>query len=66
MTKKLGQFDCETILIALEKYYNEIESTHPNLVATLEHIDDLGREFYDRADKSSKGWGVNIRTRWEK
>lgn len=66
MAKKLTQFDCETIVIALEKYYNEVELEHPNLTATLEHIDELGKEFADRADKISKGWGLNIRSRWEK
>lgn len=66
MAKKLSQLECETILIALEKYYNEVELEHPNLTATLEHIDELGKEFATRANKISKGWGLNIRSRWEK
>lgn len=65
MAKKLDQFALETIVIALEKYYNEVENEHPNLTATLEHIDELGKEFATRADKISKGWGLNIRSRWE-
>lgn len=66
MSKKLTQFELETIVIALEKYYEEVENEHPNLTATLEHIEELGREFVNRADKISKGWGLNIRSRWEK
>jgi len=66
MSKKLTQFELETIVIALEKYYFEVENEHPNLTATLEHIEELGREFVNRADKISKGWGLNIRSRWEK
>ena len=64
MAKKLTQLDCETILIALGKYYAEIEETHPNLSATLEHIDELGKEFFERAEKASKGWGVSYGSRW--
>lgn len=65
MAKKLDAFDYETILLALEKYYYEVEDTRPGFTATLEHLDDLGKEIQARAVKARKGWGVQIKTKWD-
>lgn len=65
MAKKLDAFELETILLSLEKYYYEVQDTRPELTATLEHIDELGKEFHERAVKARKGWGVSVNTRWD-
>lgn len=66
MAKQLTRWEIETIVIALEKYRDELEkvATPFGLAASIEGIDELGRHFTERLKNKSQGWGLQIDTRW--
>lgn len=63
MAKQLTLWELETVLIALDRYRAEVER-EGNLTAVVEGIDELGRHFYNKAEKKSEGWGVQVDTVW--
>lgn len=71
MAKRLDAYDLETIVTALEQHYNITKDTLTRQDGTilfpqvLEAIDELGKEFYERASKAQKGWGLSIVSRWD-
>lgn len=71
MAKKLTAYDLETIVTALEEHYYKTQQTLTNedgsirFPQVLDAIDELGKEFYERALKANKGWGLSIFTKWD-
>lgn len=55
---KLTKMDYETLLIALERLHNEIETNNPNFVGLMEHYQELGSYL---ASKVKDGWGIDNR-----
>lgn len=71
MAKRLDAYDLETIVTALEQHYNITKETLTQPDGTiifpqvLNAIDELGKEFHERASKANKGWGLSIISRWD-
>jgi flagellar biosynthesis chaperone FliJ len=55
MAKRLNKYDYELLLIALEKWHNEIDNSETNLEQLSKYMQELGEHL---AKKQDDTWGL--------